>query len=445
MRWKGICAGLVLGLAASLAVHAVYVRADESESELLVRQFFRPLTWLLDQIESYYVEDVDRSLLLEGAYQGMIEQVDPGGLYLPAEMTERYGRSAGGSVPELGLTARFLPLGKVVAIDGTIQGRPAFQEGLLTGDFIVKIRETPDGEELEAEDFRTTYDAVRALRGEPGTRVVLTVVRPGRPEREVELTRALTPTPSVQAVQILDADPEIGYMALTHFDERTVGLISDGLAKLKDLGARSAVLDLRFNPGGPLDAALMCADLLLDEGVLLSARGRGDREVSQSAEPGDAFPDMKLALLVNVRTAEAAEMMAAALADNGRATLVGEPTLGRGSLRMDIRCPYDGSTIRLAVAHYVRPNGQEIERDREDPRSGGLTPDVAVELPPDDVRRLAAHLAGRAGPSRPPAPETAAEPQEPFVDVQLQRAVEHLRGALEPVPAEALAAVSAAG
>ena len=375
MRLKGICAGLAVGIAAGLALSAVRVQGAEEYSELLAREFLRPLIWLVQQIEDYYVEDVRRETLLEGAYQGMVQQADPGGVYLPAAMTDRYGPRADETIPELGLNTHFLPLQKAVAIDGTIPGGPAFGAGLLTGDFILDIRQYTDEEAAETEDFDSCLDVVSALHGEPGTRVVLTVVRPGAGlEREVELTRASDQGASVQATEMLDEEAGIGYLALTHFDERTVGQLFTALSRLERRGARGAILDMRFNPGGALDSALMCADLLLDEGVLMGARSRDGKEITQEAERGDAFPDMRIVLLVNNRTADAAEVMVAALADNGRAGLAGQRTLGRGSLRTTFDCPHDGSTIRLAVARYLRPNGKEIENDELE--ESGLAPDV---------------------------------------------------------------------
>jgi len=434
MRWKGICAGLAAGVVAGLALGGVRVQGADGRTEVLVRQFFRPLAWLVRQIEQNYVEEVDRSTLLEGTYQGMIGKADPGGDYIPAEMTERYGPGADGTIPELGLTARFLPLKKAVVLDGTVPGRPAFQAGLLAGDYILKIGEATADEAVDTEGFRTSYDAVRALHGEVGTAVALTVLRvEDGAERQVELTRSLGPTPTVRAVDIVDAQAGIGYLALTQFNERTVGQLFAALTELEDRGARGALLDLRFNPGGPLDSAVMCADLLLSRGVILGARGRAGKEATQEAEEGSVVPEMKLALLVNGYTAGAAEVMAAALADNGRATLVGQQTPGRGSVRTALDCPYDGSTIRLAVARCLRPNREEIE-------GKGLQPDVEASIPPEDVAKLAAHLAGRLEPG-PGTPQPDAEAEEPFADVQLEQAIEHMRDVLAGRPE----AVGAAG
>ena len=196
MRWKGICAGLAVGIAAGLALGAVRVRGDEGESRLMVKEFFEPLLWIVRQIDRYYVEDVDHDTLLMGAYQGMIARADPGGIYLPAEMTAQYGPGADGTIPELGLKARFLPLQKAVVIDGTIPGRPAFQAGLLTGDYVLKVGEAGGGEAVDTQEFRTIFDAARALHGDAGTTVVLTVVRPNAGlARDVEVTRRADSSP----------------------------------------------------------------------------------------------------------------------------------------------------------------------------------------------------------------------------------------------------------
>lgn len=445
MRWRGICLGLAVGMASGLALGAARVHGGEDdEADVLIREFFRPLAWFVTQVETNYVDEVDRRSLLQGAYQGMLSKADPASAYVPAAMTAQYGPDADGTVAELGMTVRLLPLRKTLVVDRAPPGGPAFQAGVRAGDYIIEIKEEGAEEATATEKLRTDYDALKALHGEPGSRVLLTIARVDEERRsgerkDVSLVRSSAGPRSVRGIELIEPESGIGYLALTDFSERTPSQLIAALRELQDFGARGVVVDLRFNAGGQLHGAVVCADELLDKGIILTARGRDGRTADQASEEADAFPGLKLVLLVNGYTAGAAEVLAGALADNNRAVLVGQKTRGLGSMQASLDCPYDGSTLKLAVARYVRPNGEAIEPD-------GIKPQVEVDVPPEDVQALTEQMAARlAGPDEPfaaPAKAPSKEGEEPqeFRDVQLERAVEELRGRLTGTGAAVAAA-----
>lgn len=456
MRKKRVWVGLLVGLVVGLTFGSMAVRSAGGPVNGLPEEMAKPLTWLLGQVQDKYVEEVSHKKLLVGAYQGMLSAADRYGEYRPAAMIEELGPDADGRIRELGMSVRFLPLRRAVLVERSVPGGPAFQRGLLTGDIIVEIREGPGGEPRTIDDFHDIYDVIGALQDPQGTESALTVVHAGDGSKEeLALGRKPARTSGLGAPETIGPDRRAGYLYLAFFNERTLDELSSAMADLQGRGVEGIVLDLRFNPGGSLDAAVLCAGMLLDGGVVAEARDRTGPQEVRRAEPGDAFPGVPLVVLVNRYSAGAAEVLAAALRDHKRATLVGETTLGSASEYTVINNPYDGSAVRLTVARYHAPNGGPIEGE-------GVEPDVEVKLSYEDTRTLAAHVARKMAPARsaggggPPeqsertsGAEPAAEEDEPWRDVQLQRAVEVLlgeepEGGTAPVSAESAAPVPTA-
>ena len=265
---------------------------------------------------------------------------------------------------------------------------PAAEAGVLEGDRLLAVDDQPITKD-------TTIDGVRAhLHGEVDTPVTLTLSRaePGQdsptPPFDVTIIRAVIEVPSV-TWRVLDQSPTIGYIHIQGFTDRTDEETVDALqALLEDKQVTSLILDLRNNYGGLLDPAITVASQFLEEGVVMYERGKDADESSRPIKPGGIALDIPLAVLVNINTASASEIVAGALQDYGRALLIGDQTYGKGSVQL-IYDLSDGSSLHVTSAIWLTPNGHRIE-------GVGLTPDILV-------------------------PQTA-ETQ----DVQLDRAVEHL-------------------
>jgi carboxyl-terminal processing protease len=440
--WLGLAVGLILGL----TISAVPARSGSSDVEKLVDEFVKPLAWLVLQVENYYVEPVDRHDLLVGAYQGILGTLDRYSVYWPPEMVKEFEADLEGEFGGLGIQISFDAVKKVIRVEQPIAGTPAFRQGVLPGDLIIKVKEDATGQEVKTEEFKTVHDAVKVLRGEVGTKVTITVIHEDDGKKEdITVTREVITVPGVRAVDIVDAKDQIGYIYIPYFSKPMVKDLRAAMDDLQDKGARGVVLDLRLNPGGLLKAAEDCADLFLKGGQIVRVKGRTGPEEVHTARKTAPFDEVPLVVLVDRFSASGAEIVAAALRDNGRAALVGEATFGKASVQTLIDNPQDGSAVKLTIARYYTPNGELIE-------GKGVQPDVIVELSDDDTRQLARQLS-RKTEYPPPLPgarprtseeaekPTEQQPEKPFEDVQLAKAVEVMREMLSGrTPAQIAAA-----
>jgi len=321
-----------------------------------------------------------------------------------------------------------------------MEGTPAFQAGLYSGDKIVEINgESTDGLALE--------EAVKRLRGEPGTKVKIKIFRPKTQlMKEFELERAIINVPSVKDTRVLDGG--IGYVRMLQFGEETAADLQTALDELEKEKVKALVLDLRSNPGGLLTAAVDVAQKFLKRGELIVfTRGRDNRmERSYRARARHVFPNVPMVVLINGYSASASEIVAGALQDNRRAILVGEKSFGKGSVQSIL--PQDGGTaIRLTTAKYYTPSERVIH-------DVGIEPDIVVPMSGENWRDilLARNKAEeKNGDDAPPASdegwmdeEGAAPPPMPkpaatsadvldlskVTDPQLDRACDILRGVL---------------
>jgi carboxyl-terminal processing protease len=209
---------------------------------------------------------------------------------------------------------------------------------------------------------------------------------------DVDVTRTVLHEPSVRRVRLLDRARGIGGLWISSFTEETTQQFDEAMEKLKKLGMRSLVVDLRFNGGGVLSSAAEVANRFLTKGTIYEQRGR-KVDVKYDAVPGQAtIPGMPAVVLVNGETASASEVLAAALADHSAAAIVGERTYGKGVVQSLKRFEDNGAYIKITTAYYFTPSGRNLERardnDRGDPRAGGIAPDVVVELPREDRFRI---------------------------------------------------------
>ncbi|NOY91344.1 MAG: S41 family peptidase [Deltaproteobacteria bacterium] len=329
----------------------------------------------LVHVETSYVEEVDQDALVYGAIRGMVATLDPHSAFLdPEEMrlleSDTDGRFAGVGV-EISVRDGWLTVLSV------FPGGPAALAGVKPGDRFLRL------EGRQARDMRMD-DAVRIMRGEPGTRVHVAIRREGEEsDVELDLTRAMIEVPPVDA-RLLPGG--VLYISLASFQSNTVDELDAALdAGVREArasgGVRGLMLDLRGNPGGLVDQAVRVSDEFLSSGVIVSTRARGGRLLSEShASRIGTRPDWPMVVLVNELSASAAEIVAGALRDHHRATLVGDRTFGKGSVQNIIDLP-GGSALKLTIARYYTPSGESIQ-------ARGIEPDVSA---PQD-------LGGRRGP-----------------------------------------------
>ncbi len=247
-----------------------------------------------------------------------------------------------------------------------IPGNPAEEAGILNGDILLAVDGVPITVEM------TVSDIADLIRGEEGTEVTLEVLHPGQEEpSEITIVRAVILLPSV-TYQILEEDPTIGYIMLGRFSAESAGEVEKALEDLLDQGVEKIILDLRHNGGGLLNAAVDVSDLFLDEGPILYQISRGEDERAFSSTDDTIAQTEPLVVLIDGGTASAAEIVAGALSDRSRATLVGARTFGKGSVQL-VYDLSDGSSVHVTSARWYTPDRRELDQQ-------GIEPDVAVEL-----------------------------------------------------------------
>jgi carboxyl-terminal processing protease len=402
----------------------------------------RILVDAVDQVERNYVAKADRRELIESAIRGMLSKLDPYSTYLGPDEVQRF---------RAGLTGEFGGIGIQIAADhgqltvlSPIYGTPAYRAGILAGDRILQI----DG---RSTDGISVDEALKRLKGDEGASLTLTVVHPGEEaKRKVTLVREKIHLDTVLGDHraadsrwefMLDPKQHIGYVRLTAFSADTATELQRVLTQLQVAGLRGLILDLRFNPGGLLSAAIEVSDLFVSKGRIVSTKGRNSPERAWDAHKEGTFAGFPMAVLVNRFSASSSEIVAACLQDHKRAVVVGERTWGKGSVQTLI--PLDGgkSVLKLTTAGYCRPNGKNIHRfpNAKETDEWGVMPDggFKIELAKKEMRRLVEDRRERDV-LKPPIKDSkgsekkADAKDEPAVviDRQLQAAVKYIDGEL---------------
>ena len=419
--------GAVLG-AGVLALAAETPEASHSET-------FRQLGLfgdVLARVQADYVTDVDDSELIEAAISGMLQSLDPHSSYMPPDAFRDMQVQTRGEYGGLGLEVTMEE--GFVKVVSPMDETPASRAGLKSGDYITAIDGAPIlGLSLD--------EAVDKMRGPAGAEITITVAREGEDVFDVTLVReVIRMSPIAWRVE----DDSIGYIRVSTFNnEQTTDLLEDAIRDLKEQlgeGLDGVVLDLRENPGGLLDQAVSVSDVFLDGGSVVSTRGRDEREIDQyNARPGDLIDGVPMVVLIDEGSASAAEIVAGALQDRRRATLLGRTSFGKGSVQtvIPIRGGRDGA-LRLTTAKYYTPAGRSIQ-------TTGIVPDIQVSsIRLDEETGPAGRhfsesdylnaLANETGATREEEePEQVDQPPEDFPvadDYQLQRAIDVLRGRL---------------
>ena len=380
---------------------------------------------VFERVRADYVEKPDDAKLVESAINGMLAGLDPHSSYMDPKSFRDMQVQTRGEFGGLGIEVTMEEgLIKVVApIDET----PAAKAGILANDIITQL----DGEQVQG---LTLNQAVEKMRGPVNTKIKLTIMRKGQDKPiEVSLTRDIIRVRSVRSQ--VEGD-DVGYIRMTQFNEQTTeGLkkaITDITAKVSKDKLKGYILDLRNNPGGLLDQAISVSDAFLEKGEIVSTRGRNAEETQRfNARPGDLTGGKQVIVLINGGSASASEIVAGALQDHKRVTVIGTRSFGKGSVQTIIPLGSGNGALRLTTARYFTPSGRSIQ-------AKGIVPDIEVlQDLPDDVKAktdtntkgeasLRGHLTGDPGKE-----QTGSQsyiPPDPKNDKALIMAEELLRG-----------------
>jgi carboxyl-terminal processing protease len=366
MTGRGLLLVLLGAIAGATGVFATTVLASrDADADGLPWDEVRLLTEVLERVRRDYVETVDDAQLFENAVRGMVTNLDPYSQYLDATAFQDLRASTTGNYSGVGVEVSVRE-GQVQVV-APIEGTPADRAGIRPGDVIVNIA----GIEVEADNAQS---AISRLRGPAGTPVALEITREGAADRlRFNLVRSNV---QVQSVRARLLEPGYGYLRISQFSETTARDFRAAYAGLVQANAgrklTGLVLDLRNNPGGVLDAAVTVSDDFLERGLIVTASGRSqDANFRHEARSGDLLEASPLAVIVNGGSASAAEIVAGALKDNGRATIVGGRTFGKGSVQTVVPLS-SGRAIKLTTSRYFTPSGASIS-------GSGIAPDVAVD------------------------------------------------------------------
>jgi carboxyl-terminal processing protease len=366
MNGPGRTALLTLAAFAGGAFSADLARArtERQSPYAMLDQLARVLVW----IENEYVDPVDRARLIEGGIKGMVAELDPHSSYMPPEDYGVFQGDTEGHFGGIGVEVDFST--DSVVVIAPIEGSPAELAGIRSGDRIIAI----DGQTVRD---RSPAELVRTMRGDPGSKVLITVRREGADRLLFfTLVRRVVVVTSI-ASKLLDG--KIAYVRVKTFQSGTHAELIDHVGRLRQQAGGAfagIVLDLRNNPGGLVNEASAVADELLEGGVIYTTRRRGQVVDEVRADSAGALRRGPAAVLVNEFSASASELVAGALRDQHRATLIGAPTFGKGSVQTIIDLP-GGAGLRLTTLRYYTPSGQAIQ-------ARGVTPDVLVGGQPGD-------------------------------------------------------------
>jgi carboxyl-terminal processing protease len=419
-----VLVGLLTGLSLSIG-HGVFAEREAETAASLPVEELRTFSDVFGRIKNDYVEDVEDKVLLENAVRGMLSGLDPHSSYLDQEQFKelQVGTSGefGGLGIEVGMEDGFV---KVIApIDDT----PAQRAGVEAGDLIIRLDDTPvKGLSLN--------DAVKIMRGKPGTTLRLTIVREGVEQPlKIDIKRDVIKVKSVKQRILADG---FGYVRISQFQSKTAENMVDAVAELrKEAGGplKGLVLDLRNNPGGVLNGAVAVSDAFLKKGLIVYTEGRvNDSKLRFNATPDDILDNAPLVVLVNQGSASASEIVSGALQDHRRAIIVGNQTFGKGSVQTILPLS-NGTAVKLTTARYFTPSGRSIQAE-------GIKPDIELEqvrvsaadgaFEPIKEADLSGHLSNGNGDGKKKSDGTANDEKESLAhtDYQLYEALNLLKG-----------------
>jgi carboxyl-terminal processing protease len=420
---------ILAGLAAGTAV----LNMARSQSAIAANsEIYRQLDLfgdVLERVRSDYVEQPEDSKLIESAISGMLSSLDPHSSYLNAKNFRDMQVQTRGEFGGLGIEVTME--NGVVKVVSPIDDTPAARAGLQTNDYITHL----DDVQIQG---MTLQEAVEKMRGPVNTPINLTIVRKGEENPlQIKVVRAVIRINPVKS----RVEDDVAYVRITTFNEQTYSELKKSVAKLKkEIGPKlkGFVIDLRNNPGGLLDQAISVSDAFLDKGAIVLTRGRNLKETQRSnARPGDITDGKKIAVLINGGSASASEIVAGALQDQRRGTIIGTRSFGKGSVQTII--PLDGNgALRLTTARYFTPSGRSIQ-------AKGIDPNIVVEQElPEELKKKIRKPRGEAGlrghlknvGEKEASGSSAYVPKDPDKDTQLKYALNFVRGLVADVKQE---------
>jgi carboxyl-terminal processing protease len=413
-----VVVGMVLGFGAAITLLPALGAADMGA--------YRQLDLFSDAFErvrANYVRPVQDGELIDNAIQGMVSALDPHSSYMDAKNFADMQIQTKGEFGGLGIEVTMED--GLIKVVSPIDDTPAAKAGIKPGDFIAAIDNAPvQGMALN--------DAITKMRGPAGSKITLTILRNGAKKPfDLTLTRAIVQVDSVKWRR----EGDVAYIRLTGFNEQTDPGLQKAVRDLKKqigAGLKGYVLDLRNNPGGLLDQAISVSDDLLNSGEIVSTRGRHTEDTQRyDAKAGDITGGKPIVVLINGGTASASEIVAGALQDHRRATVLGMTSFGKGSVQTVIPLGEGGGALRLTTARYYTPSGHSIQ-------ARGIIPDIAVAQGEEDDQLpkvirpseadLPGHLLGEKGLKGDKVPPIRPAPGKKYDDFQLSYALDLLRG-----------------
>ncbi|QEP43861.1 S41 family peptidase [Ectothiorhodospiraceae bacterium BW-2] len=355
--------GILIGTVLTVGTTVLADRSESSLSGHLPLEELRAFSEIFAKVKQNYVEPPEDKELIEGAIRGMLAGLDPHSAYLNTEEFKELQVGTSGEFGGLGIEVTMED--GFVKVVSPIDDTPAERAGVQAGDVVIRLDETPvKGMSLS--------EAVKMMRGKPGTDIVLTIVREGEQKPlSITITRDVIKVTSVKS-RLLDEG--FGYIRITNFQTRTAEQIREKLAELKQQSEselRGLVLDLRNNPGGVLTAAVGVSDAFLHRGLIVYTEGREEGSKLQfSAKPGDILNGVPMVVLINGGSASASEIVAGALQDHKRAVIMGDTSFGKGSVQT-IYPMSNQSAVKITTARYYTPSGRSIQ-------ALGIEPDILV-------------------------------------------------------------------
>ena len=371
--WKNLLVLMALIVPMTVDAAPKNKKKEEPVEHLTDEQIYnelKKLALVFEVARENFVEEADEKKMLEAAMNGMLAELDPHSSYLSADDFKEFNDKSHGEFGGLGI--QITSDRGAVRVISPIDDTPAERAGIKAGDYITHI----DGEQV----FDLTLNqAVKKMKGRPGTKVKLTVVSDDGESKELTLKRDVIKVKSIKFDDkvLADADkedketPKIGYVRISDFGVTTARDLKDALEKLEKKDVVGYVVDVRNNPGGYLMAAIDVSDAFLDSGEIVSTRGKTDADIERVyARPGDLVNGKPVVVLINHGSASASEIVAGALQDNGRGLVMGSQSFGKGSVQQQ-KPLGDGTAIHITIARYYTPSGNSIQNE-------GITPDVEV-------------------------------------------------------------------
>lgn len=412
-----------LMLLAMLSLSPSLYAADPAQNDGgLPLDYLRDFSYIFERIKNDYVEPVQDKQLMESAIRGLLSGLDPHSTYLNAEEYKELKIGTSGEFGGLGIQVEMED--GLVKVISPIDDTPAYHAGIKSGDLIIKLDDKPvKGLSLN--------EAVNMMRGKPGSKIVLTIMRQGENSpRSFTLERSIIKVKSVKQ-NLLEKD--YGYVRIASFQSNTAEHLRDALEQLRKdnkNALKGLILDLRNNPGGVLNAANDVADEFIETGLVVYTKGRAENSYFEyRAKAGDALHGAPIVVLINGGSASASEIVAGALQDHKRAIIMGNKSFGKGSVQTIQELP-NGGAVKLTTARYFTPNGRSIQAE-------GIEPDIelqnlALQEKPEttDLSVKEADLSGHlANPNEPAKTDSAQKSEKSRIqDYPINEALNLLKG-----------------